>query len=137
MASTDVTTSEQTFAGGLQRLLTLDDVDMRGGVPRRILATARALAKDIGSDPSTAQQMLIQRAAMLAALLTHAEASLLLGRPDIPLSDYIALAMAMTRTFRYGDDDDDAFALSPSRPPRSLMQQRLGGRLDACLLLVG
>jgi hypothetical protein len=66
---------------------------------------ARQLARDLGNDLSTAQQILVARAAFLAALCTHVEATILLGIKAAPLSDYLTMTTTLRRTLQ---------ALSPS-----------------------
>jgi hypothetical protein len=90
----DITPIERV---AFQQLLTLADVDCRGGPGRSMLRCARALASDLGNDLSVAQQMLVQRASLLSLLCTHAESSFLLGRQDVPLADYVSMASTLRR----------------------------------------
>jgi hypothetical protein len=89
----DVTVTERT---AFDRLLTLADVDCRKGPGRWVRHQARALASDLGGDLSTAQMMLVQRCALLAALCSHSEAAILLGDP-VSLPDYLSMASTLRR----------------------------------------
>jgi hypothetical protein len=93
MANNDVTVTERT---GLDRLLTLADVDGRTGPGRRVRAIVRALAHDLADDLSTAQRMLVMRVALLDALCEHTEASILLGQ-EVSVSDYLMMASTQRR----------------------------------------
>jgi hypothetical protein len=109
-SSNDITPTErQAFA----TLLTMADVDCRTGPGRAVLRCARALAADLGNDLSVAQQTLVQRASFLNLLCGHAEASFILGRPDVPLGDYVSMASTLRRLLT---------TLSPSlkRVPRDI-----------------
>jgi hypothetical protein len=94
-----LTPMEQSFNATLEHLLSLDDVDARKGPTRRVRAYARRLATDLGGADtlSTAQQQLIQRASMLAAICEHTETCLLLGRQDVSIGDYLAAISVQKR----------------------------------------
>jgi hypothetical protein len=98
--STDVTPVERQFVPGFGELLTARDVDYRKGAPRQINAVTRALTSDLGGDLSVAQRLLVQRTAVLQALLEHAEAGFLTGRPHVALGDYVSMVAAQTRILR-------------------------------------
>jgi hypothetical protein len=106
----DITPTERV---AFQQLLTMADVDCRGGPGRSMLRCARALAADLGNDLSVSQRMLVQRASLLSMLCGHAEASFLLGRQDVPLGDYVSMASTLRRILT---------TLSPSlkRVPRDI-----------------
>jgi len=91
-----VTAPEQQFAAELQRLLSLKDVDCRKGPTRVLLARARRMSRDLGGDLSEAQQELVKRVAVLATLLEHFEARLLLGE-RVSVSEYVELLNAQRR----------------------------------------
>src|ERR1700730_14130229 len=74
----------------------MSDVDARGGVPRKLRALVRALARDLGEDLPLAQTMLVQRVAILEALCIHSEAALLLGQ-DVSLNDYLQMVSTQRR----------------------------------------
>jgi hypothetical protein len=93
---TDVTQTERQFVNGYGKLLSQSDVDARGGVPRKLRALVRALARDLGDDLPLAQMMLLQRVAMIEALCTHSEAALLLGQ-DVSLNDYLQMVSTQRR----------------------------------------
>jgi hypothetical protein len=94
-----LTPMEQVFNQTFARLMTLRDADARRGPHRRVREFARRLASDLGGSEvlSIAQQQLIQRAAMLAALCEHTETCLLLGREDISIPDYLAAISVQKR----------------------------------------
>ena len=94
--ATDVTTTERQFIVGFGKLLTMADVDARGGVPRKLRALSRTLARELGEDLPLAQMMLVQRVVMLEALCTHTEAAILLGQ-DVSLSDYLSMISTQRR----------------------------------------
>jgi|SRR5271166_3566623 len=94
--ATAITTPEKQFANGLMHLLSLKDVDCRRGPTRVLLARARRLTRDLGGDLSEAQQELVKRASVLATLLEHHEAQLLLG-VDVSVGDYLELLNAQRR----------------------------------------
>jgi hypothetical protein len=89
----DITATERV---AFERLLTMADVDCRKGPGRSVLRYARALSSDLGGDLSIAQQMLVQRASLLAMLCGHAEAEILLGMP-VSVSDYLQMASTLRR----------------------------------------
>ena len=89
----DITATERT---AFERLLTISDVDCRRGPGRSVLRYARALSSDLGNDLSVAQQMLVQRASLLAMLCGHTEAEILLGRP-VSIGDYVSMASTLRR----------------------------------------
>jgi hypothetical protein len=91
-----LTLPERQFAGELQRLLSMKDVDCRRGPTRVLLARARRLASDLGNDLSEAQQELVKRVAVLATLLEHHEAKLLLGE-RVSISDYLEMCNVQRR----------------------------------------
>jgi hypothetical protein len=91
--SNDLTATERL---AFDRLLTLADVDCRRSPGRSLLRYARALASDLGGDLSVSQQMLVQRASLLAMLCGHTEAEILLGRP-VSMGDYINMASTLRR----------------------------------------
>jgi hypothetical protein len=91
-----ITVPEREFADGLMRMLSLRDVDCRKGPTRVLLARARRLTRDLGSDLSEAQQELVKRASVLATLLEHFEARLLLGE-RVSVSEYVELLNAQRR----------------------------------------
>lgn len=92
MAS-DITVTERV---AFEQLLTLADVDLRKGPGRAVLRTARALSSDLGHDLSVAQQMLVQRAALLSLLCGHSEAAIMLGRP-VSIGDYVSMVSTLRR----------------------------------------
>jgi hypothetical protein len=94
MANDVTPTERQAF----DRLLTLANIDCRSNPGRVVHGYARALTSDLGGDAnlSTAQQMLVQRCSLLAALCTHTEATLLLGRA-VNMRDYIDMASTLRR----------------------------------------
>jgi len=98
--STDITPTERLFVPGFGELLTMKDVNCRGGVPYKIRKTARLLSSDLGGDLSIAQTMMVQRAGVLQALLEHAEVGYLLGRSGVALGDYVAMVAAQTRVLK-------------------------------------
>src|SRR5262245_45073591 len=61
------------------RLLTLSHLDRRTAAYRRTAELISSLEADLGGDPSTAQRALIQRAAVVAALLEDIETRFLAG----------------------------------------------------------
>jgi hypothetical protein len=87
--SMEATTMEQSFEASLGRLLSVTDIDCRRVPVRKVRTIAARLIRDTGNDPSEAQRQLIQRAAMLGALLENAEARLLLGQ-DVSFGDYLS-----------------------------------------------
>jgi hypothetical protein len=89
----DVTATERT---AFDQLLTLANVDCRKAPVRAMLRHARALASDLGNDLSVGQQMLVQRAALLAMLCGHTEAEILLGRP-VSINDYLQMTSTLRR----------------------------------------
>jgi hypothetical protein len=89
----DVTATERV---AFQQLLTMADVDCRRGPGRSMLRCARALASDLGNDLSVSQQMLVQRASLLALLCRDSEAKILLGMP-VSLPDYVSMASTLRR----------------------------------------
>jgi hypothetical protein len=89
--STNATHLEREFAGTLTRLLSLRDVDCRKqGAARRVRTFARHFAVDLGGDLSAAEQQLVQRTSVLAALLEDREARILSGE-KISIGDYVAM----------------------------------------------
>jgi hypothetical protein len=107
--SNDLTATERL---AFDRLLSLADVDCRRSPGRSLLRYARALASDLGGDLSVSQQMLVQRASLLAMLCGHTEAEILLGRP-VSIGDYVQMASTLRRLLT---------TLSPSlrRVPRDI-----------------
>ena len=91
-----ITVPEQQFAAEMQRMLSLKDVDCRKGPTRVLLARARRMSRDLGGDLSEAQQELVKRVAVLATLLEHFEARLLLGE-RVSVSEYVELLNAQRR----------------------------------------
>ena len=93
----DVTVPEQAYAVALQQLLTINkDVDCRRVPVRHVRGIAGRIMRDLGSDLSEAQQQLVQRTAVLAALLEDFEARLLRGeRVSIP--DYLEMCNVQRR----------------------------------------
>ena len=91
-----ITAPEREFADGLMRMLSLRDVDCRKGPTRVLLARARRLTRDLGGDLSEAQQELVKRCSVLATLLEHFEARLLLGE-RVSVSEYVELLNAQRR----------------------------------------
>jgi hypothetical protein len=87
----DSTALERIFDATFERLLSYDDVDARKGPARKVRAHARQLATDLGGVDTLSwqQRQLVQRAAMLAAICEHVEAGLVLGRVNLPFSDYL------------------------------------------------
>jgi hypothetical protein len=61
------------------RLLTLNSLDKRTLAYRRTAELISQLETDAGSDPSVAQKLLIQRAALTAAMIEHEETKWLSG----------------------------------------------------------
>jgi hypothetical protein len=91
-----ITVPEQQFVADMQRMLSLKDVDCRKGPTRVLLARARRMSRDLGGDLSEAQQELVKRVAVLATLLEHFEARLLLGE-RVSVSEYVELLNAQRR----------------------------------------
>jgi hypothetical protein len=112
--SSNITATERV---AFERLLTMADVDCRRGPGRSVLRYARALSSDLGGDLSIAQQMLVQRASLLAVLCGHTEAAIMLGRP-ISVGDYLQMTSTLRRLLT---------TLSPSlqRVPRDVTPEPL------------
>jgi hypothetical protein len=81
----------------VERLLSLEDIDGRFAPVRKVFRLARALERDLGDDLSTAQMLLVRRAAVLGALCEHSEASFLSGREALPIADYLQAANTLKR----------------------------------------
>jgi hypothetical protein len=92
MSNIGTTGPEKQLAADMVRLLNLRDVDCRKVTAAKQVRTfARRLAADLGDDLSMAQAQLVQRAAVLAALLEDHEARFLLGK-DASIGDYCQMA---------------------------------------------
>jgi hypothetical protein len=95
----EITATEQQFTAGF-RLLTMADVDARKNrSARQVRAAARALSSDLGDDLPVAQRMLVQRCAVLAALCSHSEATLLNGG-TVSIPDYVSMTATLSRLLR-------------------------------------
>lgn len=83
---------------GKVRLRTLADLDMRSRSSRLARGIIVGLINDLGgpSEVTVAQRQLIQRAAVLAAMLEHYETEWAANK-TIPLADYMAVVNAQRR----------------------------------------
>jgi len=82
--------------GTRARLLCLDDLDGRTRAAANCQRMIAGIQADIGTDLSTSQVVLSQRAAILSAIAEHAETQWLLGMP-IVISDYNAVVNSLRR----------------------------------------
>jgi hypothetical protein len=87
-------------AGGKVRLLKLADLDRRTAAYQGVAKGIQAIEADLGGTAhlSHAERSLIQRCAVLAAMLADQEANYLSGKPIDP-TNYATLVNALRRTF--------------------------------------
>jgi hypothetical protein len=78
-------------------LLTLDDLDRRTAAFANVQSTISALTADMAHEPSAAEKMLIQRAAVLGAVLADCETRWIKG-DGIDAKDYCTVVNAQRRT---------------------------------------
>jgi hypothetical protein len=79
------------------QLLTRDHLDGRTIAAKRAKSLAADLASDLGNDLSAAQTVLVRRAAAVAALVEHMEATWL-GGGQIDPAQFTTLVNTLTRT---------------------------------------
>jgi hypothetical protein len=86
---------------GKMRLLTLNDLDGRTKAAMMAKALVADLENDLGGADrlSAAERELVQRAALMAAMLGDAEARWLSGRP-VDVAEYTTLANAQSRILK-------------------------------------
>lgn len=96
--SADITPAELAKLGKA-RLVTLDSLDGRTTAARNVRRTMAAITSDLGGDDnlSTAQRQLIQRAAVMDAMLEAFETAWLAGEP-MSHDQYLPVANAQRRT---------------------------------------
>jgi hypothetical protein len=86
-----------TTRHGQVRLRSLDQLDGRTQAARVARTIVASLSADLGSDPSTAERLLAERAALSSVILQDLEASWLAGK-TVNLSEYATLLNALSRT---------------------------------------
>ena len=78
------------------QLVTLDSIDQRTAAAKRIRELAGAITSDLGGDLTAAQQVLVQRASIMAAIIEDQEARFARGEL-IDVGPYTTLVNSLRR----------------------------------------
>jgi hypothetical protein len=98
--SDDATPDSAPAASGKTKLLTVADLDQRTSAAKSARALIGALHDDLGGEDrlSAAERVLVQRAAIAAAMCEHAEVRWLSGH-NVDLAGYCTLVNSARRLF--------------------------------------